>query len=153
MRSAKITCIPKENAVFWLDKDGFWHNRHGKFEHPRIIAYFHGAIRKDEQGYHLYQQHEQVLEKVYFHYEDTALFVFDIRPDKGFTLILNTRKEAPLVPSALFIRQDNLYVSLESETAKFSERSLLKLSPYLQYDNDRIYLKSDDGPYEIITVD
>ena len=103
MKSANVVTIPKENAVFWLDKDGFWHNRHGKFEHPRIIAYFHGAIRRDEQGYHLCQQREEVLEKVYFHYEDTALFIFDIRPERAHALLLNTGREIPMDPSHLSV--------------------------------------------------
>ena len=153
MQSVRITCIPKEKAVFWLDQDGFWHNRHGKFKHQRIIAYFHGAIRKDSQGYHLFQEREDGLEKVYFHYEDTALFVFDVRQGEALTLILNTRKEVPLVPSDLFIRRDSLYVHLEDETAKFSQRGLLKLSPYLQHEKDRTFLKLTDGLHDIALID
>ena len=153
MKSTKITSIPKEKAVFWLDRDGFWHNRHGKFRHPRVIAYFHKSIRRDDQGYHLFQQREEVLEKVYFHYEDTALFVFDVLPGRVFTLTLNTRKEVSLAPTDLYIRQDSLYVRLGAETAKFNDRSLLKLSPFLQHKHNRTYLELDDGPHEIVTIE
>ena len=60
--------IPKDKAVFWLDKNGRWHNVHGEFEHKRIINYFHSAIKKDKQGYYLFQERGKFREKVYFHY-------------------------------------------------------------------------------------
>jgi hypothetical protein len=66
--------IPKERAIFWLDKNGRWHNAHGEFEHKKIIDYFHSSIKRDENGYYLFQKRGDVQEKVYFHYEDTALF-------------------------------------------------------------------------------
>ncbi|MDJ0803659.1 MAG: MFS transporter permease, partial [Desulfobacterales bacterium] len=75
----KEIVIPKDQAVFWLDRHGFWRNRHGRFERPRIIAKFHAAIGRDAQGYYLSQTNGDVREKIYFPYEDTALFVFDVR--------------------------------------------------------------------------
>ena len=37
--------IPKEKAVFRMDAHGRWHNAHGPFEHPKIIAYFNAIVR------------------------------------------------------------------------------------------------------------
>jgi len=71
--------IPKEEAVFFLDKQGFWrHKEQGKFENRKIIDSFHSGIRNDEYGYHLRQRLGNRIEKVYFSCEDTALFVFDV---------------------------------------------------------------------------
>ncbi|NWH04121.1 hypothetical protein [Desulfobacter latus] len=54
-RTIKQNIIPKEQAVFRMDKDGAWHNEHGKLEHPKIINYFNQSIQKDDQGYFLCQ--------------------------------------------------------------------------------------------------
>ena len=111
-KEKKEFVVPKEDAVFWLDAYGRWHNEHGVFEHKKIISYFHSSIRKDAKGYYLFQKHnDHTLEKVYFKYEDTALFVFDIKtqddPDK-IRLILNTKHEILLNPEDLFVQNDNL---------------------------------------------
>lgn len=144
----KIT-IPKEEAVFWLDKNGRWHNEHGQFEHKKVIDYFHSAIRKDAGGYYLFQKTEDVEEKVYFLHEDTALFVFDVRIGDDITLTLNTRRRVSLTPEALFIREDNLYQRIDSETAKFSADSLMKLSILIEEDGDRTLIKIKGRQFEI----
>jgi len=77
----KEIVVPREDAVFWLDGNGFWHNREEKFTHRKIINYFHSSIRKDKKGYYLFQVHPGYREKVYFPYEDTALFVFEVVRD------------------------------------------------------------------------
>ena len=83
----------RRSAVFGLDARGRWqHVEQGLFENPRIIAYFHSCIRKDEMGYHLVQDHGHIREKVYFPYEDTALFVFDVLKGDPPILVLNTRE-------------------------------------------------------------
>jgi hypothetical protein len=131
-----VRIIPKEEAVFWLDKDGNWRNRHGKFRNPKIIAHFHSCIQKDEQGYYLSQDHPEFREKVYFPYEDTALFVFDVQvKGQEVQLKLNTGQEVPLVPDRLFIQNNHLYLDLDGERVKFSERALLSLSNRLHFNN------------------
>ncbi|MCU0564887.1 MAG: MFS transporter permease, partial [Desulfobacterales bacterium] len=70
--------IPAENAVFRLDARGRWCNRHGVFRNRRISEHFHAAIRRDAGGYHLHQELPDRVEKVYFPYEDTALFVVQV---------------------------------------------------------------------------
>ena len=108
--------IPKDRAIFWLDKNGRWHNAHGEFEHRKIIDYFHSSIKRDESGYYLSQRRGSVQEKVYFHYEDTALFAVDLIKNNDIMLILNTKKQIKLKPRNLFIRGDDLYMRMGEET-------------------------------------
>jgi len=142
--------IPKEKAIFWLDKNGRWHNVHGEFEHKKIIDYFHSSIKKDPNGYYLSQKREDVQEKVYFHYEDTALFAVDLIKDNDITLILNTQKQVELKPRNLFIRGDNLYMRIGEETIKFAERGLMKISDLLEYDNDQYFIRVKNRRYRIL---
>ena len=141
--------IPKEKAVFWLDKNGRWHNAHGEFQHKKIIDYFHSAIKMDAKGYYLFQERGDFREKVYFHYEDTALFAVDLINDPEPTLILNTHKRIKLKPRCLFIRNDSLYMMLGPETIKFSERGLLKISDLLVYEDLTYFIKVKNRRYKI----
>jgi hypothetical protein len=136
--SLPVRIIPREEAVFWLDKNGCWRNRHGKFRNPKIIAHFHACIQRDEHGYFLTQDHPHYREKIYFPSEDTALFVFDVQEkDQEVMLKLNTGQEVPLPPDKLFIQNDHLYMDLDGERVKFSERALIALSKYLQFDEEQ----------------
>ena len=58
--------IPRENAVFWMDAEGRWCNRHGRFAHKRIIDYFNRSIGRDAMGYFVTQVRGDIREKVYF---------------------------------------------------------------------------------------
>jgi hypothetical protein len=141
----KETVIPKEKAVFWLDRHGYWRNRHGRFERPRIIARFHASIAYDQEGYYLTQTNGDVREKVYFHHEDTALFVFDLRTTgQAMHLILNTGRQITLVPASLFIVGDALYTVVEGERIRFAERALLKMSRFLEDDGATCYFRLGD---------
>ena len=142
--------IPKDRAIFWLDKNGRWHNAHGEFEHKKIIDYFHSSIKRDENGYYLFQKRGDVQEKVYFHHEDTALFAVDLIKDNDITLMLNTKKQIKLKPRNLFIRDDDLYMRMGEETIKFSERGLMKISDLLEYDNDQYFIKVKNRIYRIL---
>jgi hypothetical protein len=143
----KQIVIPKEKAVFWLDKNGIWHNEHGKFEHPKIISYFHKSIRKDDNGYHVFQIRDQCEEKVYFPYEDTALFVFDLKGTD--TLVLNTTDTLPLDPAQLFTRNDNLYIQTTEHCIKFGQRALMKISRLLVEKNDQLFLVCNGTAHKI----
>ena len=136
MVGLKEMVVPREKATFWLDRWGYWCNEHGRFEHPKIIDYFHAAIARDAGGYHVFQINGNVREKVYFRHEDTALFVFDVLPDDIIILVLNTRRQIALNPGRLFIRNDYLYTRHEGELIKFNEASMLKISRYFEYEND-----------------
>ena len=120
--------IPRDKAVFWLDANGCWHNSDGKFRHKKIIDYFHSSIKRDPKGYHLHQAHENYIEKVYFHCDDKALFVFDVLQENDITLVLNTKKQIKLKPRKLFINNDCLYMHLGDEIIKFAEQGLMKIA-------------------------
>lgn len=141
--------IPKEKAVFWLDKNGFWRNRHGRFEHQKISAYFHACIRRDADGYFLYQVRDDCVEKVYFPYEDTALFVFDVQGKDPLMLVLNTGRQIRLNPAHLFVSNDNLYLQEGPERIKFNERALMKISAFLDEHNGQYCLRLGGREHEI----
>ena len=145
----KEIIIPKERAIFWLDKNGRWHNVHGEFKHKKIIDYFHSSIKKDKNGYYLFQERENLREKVYFRYEDTALFAVDLIKDTDITLILNTKKQIKLKPRNLFIRGDDLYMRMGEEIIKFTERGLMKISDLLEYDNEAYFIRIKNRRYRI----
>ncbi len=124
----KVNVIPKENAVFRMDKNGIWHNEHGRFEHPKIISYFNRSIQKDDQGYFLTQTVDEMVEKVYFPYEDTAVFVVDIRTGECIDLILNIGKIITLTPDTLFIKDDSLFLNTPDHLIKFNQHALAKIA-------------------------
>lgn len=128
----KEIVIKKKDAVFWLDKSGCWRNDGGKFRKKKIIDFFHQSIAKDDDGYFVSQIRDDILEKVYFRYEDTALFVFAVLFNDDIVLKLNTGSQLPLIPSDLYIMNDNLYMTCEDETIKFSERALVQISSIIE---------------------
>ena len=138
MTPIKMIVIPKDKAAFRLDRRGRWHNVHGPFEHPKIIAHFHRSIRKDADGYYLYQDHGTHGEKVYFPYEDTALFVWDLELAPQVILILNTGRRIPMKPELLACRDDDLYYEEQQERIKFTDRALLKIGPYLDQTDEAL---------------
>ena len=142
--------ISKEDAIFWLDKNGRWHNVHGEFQHKKIIDYFHSSIKKDDQGYYLFQERGNLREKVYFQYEDTALFVVDLIKDEDIKLILNTKRQIKLRPKNLFTRDDNLYMRLGQETIKFTERGLMKISDLMEFSDEHYFIKVGKRRYRIV---
>ena len=149
--TVKTIEITANDAVFWLDANGNWHNSDGKFRHKKIIDYFHASIRRDDKGYHLYQAHEHYKEKVYFNYEDKALFVFDVLPQTDIILVLNTQRKVKLRPRKLFTSNDSLYMALGDEIVKFAEQGLMKIAPFLEEDGDRLFIRSKSRRYRIAT--
>jgi len=134
--------IPKEKAAFRLDGRGRWHGETGEFQHSKIIKHFHASIRRDRQGFHLMQRHRDYREKVYFPYEDTPLFVFDILAGENVEIVLNTGRRMKLMPKNLFIRDDDLYIRLGEDRAKFTENALIRLSPFLEFEEDQALFKA-----------
>jgi len=145
----KEIVIPKESAVFWLDGNGCWRNKYGKFRREKIIDFFHSSIKKDKNGYYVSQTREQFIEKVYFHYEDTALFVFDVIKDKDITLALNNMKKIKLKPGKLYIKDDSLYMHFGEEQIKFADRVLFKISDLLEYNDDNYFIRVNNRRYKI----
>ena len=150
-KTVKTIEISADDAVFWLDANGNWHNSDGKFRHKKIIDYFHASIRRDDKGYHLYQAHEDYIEKVYFHHEDTALFVFDVLPQTDIMLVLNTKRKVKLSPRKLSITNDSLYMHRGHEIIKFAEQGLMKIAPFLEEDGDQLFIRSKNRRYRIPT--
>ncbi len=141
----KEIVIPREDAVFWMDERGRWCNQYGPFEHPKIIAYFNQAIRRDAQGYFVEQAVGAVREKVYFRYADTPLYVVDIVEGEPPGLALNTGERTALNPVALFVARDNLYLRRGEERIRFSERALLKLADSIDYRDCRYFFRLEEG--------
>jgi hypothetical protein len=133
--------VPREKAVFRLDGRGRWCNAHGVFRNRRISDYFHSAIRRDEGGYFLFQERGDHLEKVYFPYEDTALFAVDVEVADDIRLRLNTRHEMMLDPKDLFVAGESLYTTRDGERIKFSERALLKLAEVMDFTEDGYFIR------------
>ncbi len=146
-QNIKEIVIPKEDAVFWLDSRGYWRNAGGKFRKKKIIDHFHSSISRDENGYFLYQDKGGVFEKVYFPYEDTALFVFDVIFDQtanesDITLVLNTGAELALSPKNLYTANDCLYLKEGDDIIKFTERALIKISDRIDGVNGKLYINT-----------
>ncbi|HCY86846.1 MAG TPA: MFS transporter permease [Desulfobacteraceae bacterium] len=123
-----IKIIPKEDAVFWMDGNGVWHNEHGPFEHPKIITYFNRSIQKDELGYFVSQDLEGTEERVYFPHEETAVFAVDIRKGDPVTLVLNTGAGIPVAPEQLYIENDALFMESPKHLIKFNQQTLAKMA-------------------------
>lgn len=147
-----IKVIPREDAVFRMDKNGKWRQMDdgGEFLHRKIIQHFHSSIKKDEEGFFLEQEHPYFIEKVYFPYEDTPLFVFRILREDGLVLRLNTGSKIPLDPENIFIENDTLYARQGEDRIKFSENALLSLTDYLE-DTDGELTLQIDGKRHIIS--
>ncbi len=134
--------IPKEKAVFWMDANGRWRNRHGPFAHKKIIDYFNRSIGKDENGFFVRQDKGDVIEKVYFRYEDTALFVVDLADGDPPQLVLNTGRKIAMNPERLFIEGDILYYRDDDDRIKFTDRAMMKIADRLEEEEDGLYFKA-----------
>jgi hypothetical protein len=148
-----VVVIPSEKAVFRLDKDGKWRSGNEKFRNRKIIKYFHSMIKKDSGGYYLEQEHVQYIEKVYFPYEDTALFALRIIEKDGLVLCLNTGENLRLDPEKLFIKDDSLYLKNEDDIIKLSDNALLTLSGYMDGADDQYIIRIDGERHLIQRVE
>ena len=141
--------VPRDKAVFRLDARGRWCNRHGVFRNRRICDHFHAAIRRDAAGYHLRQELPDRVEKVYFPYEDTALFVVQVALGDPVELTLNTRRRVALDPALLFVRGESLYLTLEGERVKFTERAMLRLAEAMEFTPEGYAIRTGERVHPI----
>ena len=103
------------------------------WKHPKIIKYFNQSIQKDDQGYFLCQTINDVEEKVYFPYKETAVFVVDIvKKDDGIELTLNTLDTVGLDPEALYIKKDALFMETDAHLIKFTQKALARMTSFLK---------------------
>ena len=148
--NAKEIIIPKEKAVFWMDGRGRWHNEHGPFQNKKIIDYFHTCIRKDGDGFYLTQLRDGITEKVYFPFEETALFVFNIRrDDDGVTLILNTGEEIRLNPGELYVHEDILIQKRNDTLIKFTDRTMMMIADLIEDNAGQYFLQWEDRQWPV----
>ena len=148
--NTKEIVIPKEDAVFWMDKHGRWHNENGPFQHKKIIDYFHACIRWDENGFYLSQARDDIIEKVYFSFDETALFVFDLyREEDDVVLVLNTGAKIALNPACLFIRNDVLALKHDGILIKFTERSMMKIADLIEDGEGRYQFRLGDRTWPL----
>lgn len=138
-----VRIIPKEKAVFRLDKHGNWRSEDEKFKNPKIISYFHSLIKKDRDGFYLEQEHSHYIERVYFPYEETAFFVTRIIEEDGLILCTNTGKQIRLDPQDLFVRNDDLYFKYGEDLVKFTENALMAIAGHMD----------EEGSQFVITID
>ena len=138
-----VRVIPRENAVFRLDKHGNWHGENGKFTNKKIIKHFHSHIKRDKDGFFLEQEHRHYIEKVYFPYEDTVLFVSRITEGSRPVMCINTGAQIPLDPRKLFTKNDDLYYQNGEDLIKFNENALLSLAGYLDEVDDKFAIVID----------
>ncbi len=144
-----VIVVPKERAVFWLDRRGRWCNADGVFRHPRISEHFHRSIRRDAGGYYVGQERAGGVEKVYFPYEDTALFVREVVFGEEIRLRLNTGLEIPLGPGALLACGEALYATHDGERIRFTERAMVQLSRAMTSSEEGLFLETRHGRHRI----
>ena len=132
MENLKEIVIPKENAVFWMDGNGRWHNVHGPFQHKKLIDYFNTSIGRDPDGFFVSQERGDVHEKVYFRCEETALFGVEVLNSNELIVILNTKERIKLDPEKLFIKNDYLFMHYQDTFIKFTDRCMMWLSTYIE---------------------
>jgi hypothetical protein len=145
----KEIMVPKEESVFWMDENGRWYNQHGPFQHPKIVRYFHASIRKDRDGYYLTQEYDNIREKVYFSYTETPLFVFTVIRGDEIILVLNTKKQVPLHPEDLFMKNDRLFMRLDGECIKFTELALIRLSDCIDEEDGQTVFRLNNRSYPL----
>ena len=137
----KQVVIPKQQAVFWMDAQGRWHNQHGPFQHKKIIDHFNASIRKDRDGYYVGQCRDGLFEKVYFNYHETARFAVNLVGRDPVQMELNSGEIVAVVPDLLFIHGDQLFHHYGEEIIKFSESALMQISKCIESDADGYRLR------------
>jgi hypothetical protein len=153
METLKEIVIPKENAVFWMDGNGRWHNEHGPFQHKKLIDYFNTSIGRDAGGFFVGQERGDVREKVYFRCEETALFAVDIEVESVMRILLNTRERIKLDPEKLYIKSDCLFMHYQETLIKFTDRCMLRLSGNIEEVDGTYYFQLKDKRYIIPILD
>jgi hypothetical protein len=138
--------VSKEDSEIRLSERGLWFHQNKEFENEKVIQFFHHAIRRDDAGnYYLNNSFDGKTENVYFEVEDTAYFVWEIDFDeqaKQFHVTLNTGETSLLELRTLNDDERGvMYCTvLEGSRARFSPRSLMKLSEHAVMQGDEIYI-------------
>jgi hypothetical protein len=151
MKSDRIkqVVVPRQQAVFWMDGQGRWHNQHGPFEHKKIIDHFNASIRKDRDGYYVGQCRDGLFEKVYFNYHETARFAVNLVGRDQIQMELNSGEVVAVTPDLMFIHDDQLFHHYGEEIIKFSESALMQISRHIESDADGYILRWMGSNYRL----
>jgi hypothetical protein len=139
--------ITKEESEIVLSENGEWFHQGEPFENPKVIAFFHRAIRKDQSGvYYLYNAYEEKEEAVYFEVKDTAYFIKSVtfdEQDQLFRARLNTEVEVEIDLKTLEEdRRGVMYCRvLDNDRARFSKYALVELSKYATMEDDKVFIE------------
>jgi hypothetical protein len=144
MEKVKEVIIPKEKAVFWMDGNGRWTNENGPFKHKKLIDYFNKSIGWDAKGFFVSQELNGICEKVYFRYQETALFAVDASIAADIELLLNTRQRIPLDCRKLYVKNDRLFMRYQDTSVKFTDRCMLQVSAYIEEVDDAFYFRFNE---------
>jgi hypothetical protein len=153
MKKMKDIVIPKENAVFWMDGNGRWHNVHGLFRHKKLIDHFNRCLGWDADGFFVSQERGDIREKVYFRYEETALFAVGVVIGAEVSILLNTGEKTKIEPEDLYIKNDQLFMQYRDIQVKFTDRCTMNLSEYIVEKEGTYYFEFKDKRVMIATVD
>ena len=89
--------------------------------------------------------YHDIIEKVYFPYEETALFVFAVRRDaKRVVLVLNTGEEIVLKPTGLVVCDDVLALMHNDTLIKFTDRTMMKIADLIEEQDGSYFFRWDD---------
>ena len=90
---------------------------------------------------------------MYFPYEETAYFVFDVVVGEDIALVLNTKERLKLDPEGLCIKDDNLYMRHGEVIIKFTDRSMMKIAAFLEERDSGYDFVFQENTYPIAIVD
>jgi hypothetical protein len=141
-----VRIVSKEESEIRLKEDGKWIHQGEAFSNPKIIDFFHRAIRKDEKGeYYLHNVYDGKQENVYFEVEDTAYFVEKLEFDEGakaFKVTLNTGDDG--VVDVRGLRTDERGVMycrvLDDDRARLTNNAMHQLADLSGMDAGGVYV-------------
>ena len=136
-----------------MDGNGRWHNVDGPFQHKKLIDHFNRCIGWDTDGFFVSQERDDIREKVYFPYEETALFGVDAVIEAEVSILLNTGEKTKLEPEDLYIKDDQLFMNYLGTFIKFTDRCLMQLADYIEEIDGIYYFEFKDKKVMIATMD
>jgi|GEM_PF-504244 len=140
--------VSQEQSGLVLTRQGTWLYQGSPVENPRISAYFHRCIQKDEEGkYFLKNQGGDMDECVYFQKEGTAYFIENLYFDEmeeAFRVLLNTGIQTSLDLRTLYADMDgSLYARiLDRDAALFTSAALQNLASFLEEDEQGYFVRA-----------
>jgi hypothetical protein len=141
-----VRIVSRQESQIRLKADGKWIHQGEPFRNPKIIDFFHRAIRKDDRGeYYLHNVYAGQEEHVYFEVEDTAYFVTGIEFDQraqAFEVALNTGDRGLVDVRGLWTDDRGVVYCrvLDDDRARLTEEALHRLADLSEMDDGGVYL-------------